>query len=45
MTDDEIKIRRLPQGQGLDWPAHATAGFACMDLREINSRKTSNDEN
>jgi dUTP pyrophosphatase len=32
MTDYEIKIRRLPHGQGLDLPAYATAGAAGMDL-------------
>jgi dUTP pyrophosphatase len=32
MTDYEIKIRRLPHGQGLDLPAYATTGAAGMDL-------------
>jgi dUTP pyrophosphatase len=32
MTDYEIKIRRLPHGQGLDLPTYATAGAAGMDL-------------
>jgi dUTP pyrophosphatase len=32
MTDYEIKIRRLPHGQGLELPAYATAGAAGMDL-------------
>jgi dUTP pyrophosphatase len=32
MTDYEIKIRRLPHGEGLDLPAYATAGAAGMDL-------------
>jgi dUTP pyrophosphatase len=33
MTDYEIKIRRLPHGQGLDLPAYASAGAAGMDLQ------------